>query len=146
PCGARAPRVRRMPRGASATPELLSDHEEHTPESRCPRGATGENRMKIALVADRHESWRASGWGWPRPSSGGQAVHQARERHRLAHVVQPADPLDGALEPEPEARVRHAPVAAQVEVPLERLLRELVLFDRRLERREIVLALAAADD
>ena len=54
---------------------------------------------------------------------------------------------DGALDAEAEAGVRERAVAAQVEVPLERLARQLVLARSRASSvREVVLALAAADD
>jgi hypothetical protein len=42
--------------------------------------------------------------------------------------------------------VRHGAVAAQVEVPLEGLLRQLVLLDALEQQVEVVEALAAADD
>src|SRR5690242_11058055 len=47
-----------------------------------------------------------------------QPVHQPRKRDHLAHVLDPADPCDRALQPEPEAGMREGAVAAQVEVPL----------------------------
>ncbi len=48
--------------------------------------------------------------------------------------------------PRPNPACGNAPVAAEVEVPLERLARQLVVLDRLHERVEIVLALTAADD
>ena len=54
--------------------------------------------------------------------------------------------VDHALDAHAEAAVRHRAVAAQVEVPLERLLRQLVLLDALQQQVEIVEALAAADD
>jgi hypothetical protein len=41
---------------------------------------------------------------WPK------SVHQSRKRARLPDVRKPADPGDGALEPEPESRVNEGPV------------------------------------
>ena len=51
------------------------------------------------------------------------------KRNRLSHVVEAADPCDGALDAHAEALVRHAAVAAQGEVPLEGLLGQLVVLD-----------------
>jgi hypothetical protein len=42
--------------------------------------------------------------------------------------------------------VRHGAEATQIEVPVERLARQLVLGDARFEPGQVVLALAAADD
>ena len=72
--------------------------------------------------------------------------HQARERNRLADVVQAADPLHRALHSKTEAGVGHRAVTTEIEVPLEGLARQLVLVEALLEERQIVLALRAADD
>src|SRR5262249_18362078 len=80
------------------------------------------------------------------PVLGPEALQHARERDRLAQVVEPADPCDEAFDPHAEAGVRHRAVAAEVEVPLEGFARQLMLGDLSLERREVVLALSAADD
>jgi hypothetical protein len=61
-------------------------------------------------------------------------------------VGEPADPPDGALDPEAESRVGHGAVLADVEVPLERLQRETVLLDPPQQQVVIVDPLAAADD
>src|SRR5689334_13209065 len=81
-----------------------------------------------------------------RRRSRGEAIEHAGEWDRLAHMAEPADPGDAPLDPEAEAGVRKGAVTAQIEVPLERLLGELVLLDGVLQRREVILALAAADD
>ena len=75
-----------------------------------------------------------------------EPVDEPREGYRLPHVREAADIREGALDAEPEARVRERSVPAQVEIPLERLLREAVLLDPLLEEREVVDALTAADD
>src|SRR6266478_6596165 len=79
-------------------------------------------------------------------SSGLQPLHHPRERNRFTHMMKPADPVDRALDAHPEAGVRDRPVAPQIEVPLERLQRQIVLLDLALERFVIVLALSAADN
>ena len=56
-------------------------------------------------------------------------MEQARVGNRLAHVGEPTHPGDEALEPHAEAAVREAAVLAHVEVPLERLLGQLVFLD-----------------
>ena len=61
-------------------------------------------------------------------------------------MVQAADPGHGPLHAETESRVRHAAVLAQIEVPLERVQRQFVLLDLRLQRGVVILALSAADD
>ena len=61
-------------------------------------------------------------------------------------MLDAGDPAHEALEAEPVAGVRHGAVAAQVEVPVEELLRQVVLLDALDQHVEVVLALAAADD
>ena len=56
-------------------------------------------------------------------------MQSACKRNRLPYVVEAADPRDGAFDAHAKARVRHAAVAAQVEVPLEGLLGQLVVLD-----------------
>ena len=62
------------------------------------------------------------------------AVQHARKWNRLPHVIEGAHPGHHALDAHAEARVRHAAVAAQVEIPLERLARQLVLIDARAQQ------------
>ena len=69
-----------------------------------------------------------------------------RERDRLPDVRQPADPRDGALEAEPEARVHERAVSPKVEVPVVRLRVESLLLDAGQQLVVVVLALRAADD
>ena len=61
-------------------------------------------------------------------------------------MLKAANPRDASLDAHAEPTMRHAAVTAQVEVPLERFLRKVVVADALLEKREVVLALAAADD
>src|SRR6476660_6733922 len=61
-------------------------------------------------------------------------------------MFEPADPRDDALDAHAEAAVRDAAVPAQIEVPLERFLRKLVLLDAAEQQDVVVDALAAADD
>ena len=61
-------------------------------------------------------------------------------------MLEPADPRDDALDAHAEAAVRDAAEPAQIEVPLERLARELVLLDAAEQQVVVVDALAAADD
>src|SRR5690242_21673450 len=57
------------------------------------------------------------------------AVEHARERNRLPHVLQAADPRHRALNAHTEPAVRHAAVLAQVEIPFESFLRQSVLVN-----------------
>src|SRR5205809_5653848 len=74
------------------------------------------------------------------------AVNHSREGDDLANVFGAANPGDGALEAHSEAGVRHAAVAAQVEIPLESVFRQVVFMEALQEQVVIVDALAAADD
>ena len=56
------------------------------------------------------------------------------------------DPCDGAFQAETEARVGHAAVATQVQIPLKRLFRQIGFADAPDKRLVARLALAAADD
>src|SRR4029453_9561728 len=69
-----------------------------------------------------------------------------RERDHIPHVLHPRDEHHRTLEPQPEPRVRHGAVTAQVAVPPVFLEREAHLLDPRVKIREALLALAAADD
>ena len=73
-------------------------------------------------------------------------VQHPRIRNRFAQVVEAADPGHDALDAHAEAGVRDAAEAAQVEVPLERFVRQLVLLDALQQQVVVVEALAAADD
>ena len=74
------------------------------------------------------------------PGTASADTESSRARARAA------DPGDDALDAHAEAAVRHGAVAAQVEVPLERLLRQVVLLDPLQQQIVVVEALAAADD
>src|SRR5205823_12987339 len=69
-----------------------------------------------------------------------------RERDGIPDMLQLADPLDQPLHAHAETRVRDAPVATGVQVPVVRL-RILALFDEGLlDRLEVRFPLAPADD
>src|SRR6185503_12164594 len=75
-----------------------------------------------------------------------QPVKHPRIRNRLAHVFELADPRYDALDAHAEAAMRHGAVAAQIEIPLEGLLRQVVFLDPLQQQIEIRQTLAAADD
>ena len=68
-------------------------------------------------------------------------VEHARIRNRLAQVLEATDPGDHALDAHAEAAMRHGAEAAQVEVPLEGFLRQLVFLDAVQQQVELVEAL-----
>src|SRR5580700_1899761 len=74
------------------------------------------------------------------------ATGRSREGDRVAHVGEAGRIGEGALEAEAEAGVRHRAVAPQVAVPGVMLLIDAALGHARVEHREALLALAAADD
>src|SRR5687767_11628405 len=74
------------------------------------------------------------------------AIQHPRIGNGFAQVIQSADPADDALDSHSEPSVGDAAEAPEVEVPLERLLREIVLLDAFDEQVVIVQAFAAADD
>ena len=82
---------------------------------------------------------------WPHVSWHHPLEH-AGERNRFAHVVEPADPGDAALDAHPEARVWHGAVAAEVDVPVEDAGWQAMGANLLFEDHRIVLALPAADD
>ena len=49
------------------------------------------------------------------------------ERYGFAHVIERAYPRNRAFDAHAEARVRHAAIAAQVEIPLECFFRQIML-------------------
>src|ERR1700674_5883032 len=74
------------------------------------------------------------------------AINHAREGDDFANVFGAANPCDRALEAHSEAGMRHAAVAAQIEIPLERFFRQFVFAQSLQEQVVIVDALAAPDD
>ena len=64
------------------------------------------------------------------------AVEGSCEGDRLAHMIQSSDPGDGALDAHAEAGVGNAAVAAQVEIPLEGFLGQVVVLDARVQQFE----------
>src|SRR6185436_6884409 len=75
-----------------------------------------------------------------------QPIQHPRIRNRLAHVFELADPRHDALDAHAEAAMRHGAVAPQIQVPLERFLRQVVLLDALQQQVEIGEPFAAADD
>src|SRR5512146_1720094 len=57
------------------------------------------------------------------------SVQHARERNRLAHVLQPADPRHRTLDSHAEAGMRHPAVLPQVEIPFEGLFWQVVFMN-----------------
>src|ERR1700678_535714 len=74
------------------------------------------------------------------------SVEGSGEGDGFADVVQAADPGYDSLDAHAEAGVGDTAVLAQVEIPLEGVEREVVLFDAGLEEIVGVDALGAADD
>src|SRR5260370_1513199 len=74
------------------------------------------------------------------------AVNHAREGDNLTNVLCSANPGHHALKAHAKAGVRHAAIAAQVQIPLEGLLGQLLLsqsLDQKIVTRD---TLSAADD
>src|SRR5947209_6756459 len=65
------------------------------------------------------------------------ACQRARKWNGLTYVLQAADPGNGALNAHAEPSMRHAAVLAQIEIPLERRLRQPVLLNA-LEQQVVV--------
>src|SRR5260370_40407814 len=80
------------------------------------------------------------------PASIPRIPRRPRERDRVAHVGQPRDIGERALEPQAEARVGHGAVAAEIAVPGVVLLVDAALRHAGVQHIEPLLALAAADD
>src|SRR5213596_3517784 len=131
--GAAAGRARRG-RGVSGSPSCAPA----TPATSASRQRASRGVLMAAALIDR--GFRAVKVSRP------EALEQAGEGDRLAHVVEAAQPGDAALDAHAEAGVRHGAVAAEIEVPAEGVERELVPSDLRLEHGGVVLALAAAND
>src|SRR5437764_6211371 len=74
------------------------------------------------------------------------AVHHPRERYRLAHMLEAADPSDDTLDAHAESGMRHRSEPPQIEIPLECLLRKVVILDTLQEHVVARQPLAAADD
>ncbi len=85
--------------------------------------------------------WRAA----PRRELRGQALQHSREWDRLTHVGQAAHPRDHPLDPGTETGVGKGPVTSQVQVPTERLGRQLMMRYSGLKYGEVILTLAPAD-
>src|SRR5207247_5450685 len=75
-----------------------------------------------------------------------QSVQHPRIRNRFPYVLQPADPADDTLDAHAETAVRHRAVFAEIEVPLERLARQLVLVDPLQQQIVVVQSLTPAAD
>ena len=61
-------------------------------------------------------------------------------------MLQPADPRDTTFDPHAESAVRHRAVLAQIDVPVESFLGQIMLFDPLQQQFRIVDALPTADD
>src|SRR6266540_2701557 len=113
--------------------------------------ASTAGKEKIRAQAVTGHKIRA--WPWSSldrdaepPPLGINPVQHPRKRYALAHVLGAADPGDGALESEAKPSVRHGAVAAEVQIPFERLAWETVGGNPLLEGLQVVLALPASDD
>src|SRR5208282_5503782 len=104
-------------RRASSPATLTAEGPMSTPRRDWPR-SSGTPRMRI---------WRG-GRDWTPPCnrlpelwsfvmSGVDPIERPRERDRLPHVLQAADPGHHALNAHAEARVRNRAVAAQIQIP-----------------------------
>src|SRR5206468_4024281 len=93
-------------------------------------------RSPFCVLRSRQE--RRTENGEPRTSSSRvQPVQHSRIWNRLAQVIELADPRHHSFDAHPEPAVWHGAVAAQVEIPLEGLLRQLVLLDSLQEQIKI---------
>src|SRR5436190_20122138 len=61
-------------------------------------------------------------------------------------MIELADPRDDALDAHAESAVRDGPVSTEIEVPLERFLRQIVLLDALQQQIQVRETLASADD
>src|SRR5690349_7622242 len=73
-------------------------------------------------------------------------VEQPRVRNGFSQMIEAADPRDDAFDPHAEAGVRDAAEPPEIEVPLERFLRKLVLLDPLKQQVVVFETLPAADD
>src|SRR3569833_2790273 len=71
---------------------------------------------------------------------------RARIRNRIADIAEATGVHHQPLESEPEARMRHRAVAAQVAIPAVMRRIEVEFPDARVEQVQALLALAAAHD
>src|SRR5512133_2771645 len=104
-------------------------------------GAALRAAAKAALSHSTCLLWPLAYGLWPAPRLSPalriDLVQHARIRNALAQVRHAADPRDRALDAHAEPRVRERAVLADVEVPLERFDRQLVLLDA-LEQQVVV--------
>ena len=85
---------------------------------------------------------RAPQWSsLPIRSSRRNAPHEPRKRDRLPHMIDPCNPCKHTLEPQTESGVRHGTEPAQVQIPFEGFLRQLVhgnlFFEKGKVRRSL---------
>src|SRR5688572_14872630 len=73
-------------------------------------------------------------------------IQHSRIRNRLAEMLEAADPAHHTLDAHAEPAVRHAAVAAEIEVPLERFLRQFVFVDPLQQEIVVIYSHATADD
>src|SRR5579864_4032801 len=65
-------------------------------------------------------------------------VEHARERNHFANVLCTANPGHGAFQAQSEPGMRHAAVAAQIEIPLKRFLGQIV-FAQALHQQIVIM-------
>src|SRR5438034_3385586 len=75
-----------------------------------------------------------------------EAVEHPWKRDGLTNVFQATDPGHGPFNPHAKARVWKGPILPQVQVPIKRFRRKLVLLDPLSEQLETGSALTASDD
>src|SRR2546423_8685744 len=111
-----------------------------TPRRLAPR-SMGTPMMRIFCGISYSPERRAQN-----ASSRVHAINHAREGNHLADVLCAANPGDGAFKAQTKTGMRHAAVAAQIQVPLKGIFREVV-FAQALDQQIIIVnALTAADD
>src|SRR5580704_15232271 len=75
-----------------------------------------------------------------------QSMQHARKRNSLTHVLQAADPRHGSFNAHAEAGVRNAAVLAEIKIPLERFLGQIVFMNALKQQVVRGHALRSADD
>src|SRR5690554_2118790 len=74
------------------------------------------------------------------------ATHQSREWNRFPDVVDATKPCQRPFEAESKPAVRNGPVASQIQIPFEHLLRQSMLADLALQEFEVSGTLPSSDD
>src|ERR1035438_8036461 len=113
-------------------------------EPRSPNAGAGHSADAAKRAISPGLEWRS--WLTTGSQSRESFIPGPTSVDALAEVRDAAHPRDEALETHAEARVRKRPVLPHVEVPLERLERQVVLADAREQQVVVVDALRPADD